>query len=63
MDSDQIYDNNLGAVQDKHEKNPSFTRPRGFYASKFTSKGGADAPKYVFAWSESCGRVLLLLLL
>eukprot|EP00750_Incisomonas_marina_P017431 INCI20376.1.p2 GENE.INCI20376.1~~INCI20376.1.p2 ORF type:complete len:204 (-),score=27.72 INCI20376.1:156-692(-) len=34
VDSDRLYRDNLGAVQDKHERNTSFQRPRGYYGSK-----------------------------
>ena len=46
MNSDVMYSDNLGAVQDKHEANTSFQRPRGYYGSKIASMGGNTEPNY-----------------
>jgi NADH:ubiquinone oxidoreductase subunit len=46
VDSDVLYHDNLGGVQDKHQINQSFQRPRGFYGSKIKSMGGATPANY-----------------
>jgi hypothetical protein len=45
-ESDKLYPDNLGGVQDKHVPNTTSERPRGYYASKIAIMGGNTAPNY-----------------